>query len=386
MRENAAILVACLLISSIACGDEPSKAAASKAAAAPVPPPILVNPYYNQDTPITDAKLTDFFHPANLIFYANTFLLSAMAQEKSDVQVLYVGNRTILNSSPQTYPNKTFLGYIAVYQVNLDDKKLYLRISLEKKDDALSVLDSSFSQYIEGVLHLDDYFPVRASFTENYKNIKADILANPIWAKLIAAIPDLSKAVSFVPQTLTAEQLNKSVKKQEVAVDPAAIRATVAINTFKNGTDVDPFLSLAEVINDISYLQLTASDISLIFHGKIDNKANANIENYISIFKFVVPTDELYVYLDIKKNLEIQNSAPYAEVVEIHRSLDTILAKERVKLDPAFSNKEFGNGLQYIFNIPYLNYMLVQQPIRTPKAGVNITVSPADAKDTAKTA
>lgn len=380
MRENAAFLVACLLISSIACGDEPAKAAA----AGPAPLPVLVNPYFNQDTPIIDAKLTDFFHPANLIFYANTFLLSAMAHEKANVQVLYVGNRTILNSSPQTYPNKTFLGYIAVYQVNLEDKKQYLRVSVEKKDDALSVLDTSYSQYIEGVLHLDDYFPVRASFVENYKNIKSDIQANPIWKALIAAIPDMSKAASFVPQTLTAEQLNKSTKKQEVAADPSAIRNTVAINTFKNGTDVEPFLSLAEVINDISYLQLTASDISLIFHGKIEDKSGANVENYISVFKFVVPTDELYVYLDIKKNNEIQNSAPYAEVVEIHRSLDAILAKERVKLDPAFSNKEFGNGLQNIFNIPYLNYMLVQQPIRTPKAGMNITVSPSN--DKAKTA
>lgn len=391
MNKYVFLLVGALAISQTCCQDDK---AAKDAPAAPAAPAVFMTPqapYLNKDTPITDAKITDFFHPANLIFYANSFVQSQLASDKSDLHVLYVGNRTILNTNPQLYPNKTFLGYIAIYQVTSGDKKTYLRVSLEKKDDGLAVMDTAYSQFIEGVYHMDDYFPPRASFADYYKDVKAQVVGNPIWKAIVAAVPDMAKAETFVPQGKTAAELDKNVAKQAVA-EPTGLRATKAINTFSNSSDVGPWITIAEVVNDISYIELTASDISLVFHGTVDVAAAPGApELTVTILKFTLPSDELYVYIETKKTPAIKDAAPYAETVIFQRSLDKILAMANLKLDAAFDNKDFGNGIQNIFSIPFLNYMLVQRPIKTPAPaakGLDITVAPADGKpaDKAKSA
>lgn len=393
MKKFVFLVIALTLLASVACDDDKAKKDDAKVLPQKLAqPPVAVaplNPYYNKDTPIADAKITDFFHPANMIFYANSFVQSLLASDKSDLHVLYLGNRTVINSSPQTYPNKTFLGYIAIYQVTNNDNKSYLRISLEKKDDALVVLDTSFSQYIEGVFHIDDYFPPRASFADNYKDVKAQVVGNPIWKSIVAAIPDMKKAEAFVPQGKTAAELDKNSAKKE-AVPAAGARATKAVNVFSSSSDVGPWITLAQVVNDISYIELTASDIALIFHGTISQADDKDASTLTaSVFKFTLPSDELYAYIETKKNSAIKDSAPFAETVIFNRKLESILAMANVKLDADFTNKDFGNGIQNIFSIPFLNYMLVQQPIKTAAgAGVNLTVNPAGdkASDKAKSA
>lgn len=351
-------------------------------------PQVFMNPYYNLDMSITDAKLSDFFHPANLFFYANSYLFPVLGQENSTIDCLYVGNRTVLNSQPQFFPNKTFLGFIAIYQITSASGNQYLRVSLSKEGDVLSVVDSATSAYIEGVMHIDDYFPPLASFTSNYKDLKQQIVSNPIWKAVVVAVPDLTKAATFVAQSKGLSELDQNKPKPKVTVDPATVRNTVAINTFSNTSATGPWVSIAQVVNDISYLELTASEITLVFYGSVVKEEEPIVN--VAIYKFLLQTDQIYVYLEIKSSPSVLNSSPYADTVIINRDLDYILSKANIKLDPTFSKDSFGNGLQNIFNIPFLNFMLIQQPIRTKQdssasaLGANFVVSPVSGNQTSQ--
>lgn len=317
------------------------------------------NPYVSRDTPTPDLLLNQFNHPANLFFYANIPLISRLANANSDIQCLYAGNKTVINNRPESFPNITNIWYIAIYQISVGKEVGFLRVTVLLANETTSLQDSQYTPDLSRILMQNEYLQLQSGFALSYKNLKNDIISNPIWTALIAAIPDFSKAKTLVPQNLTPAQLNQN---KPVPAHTSGPIASTAVLNITNTSNLYPWRVAGEAISDFGYIDQNANSIDLIYVGKVTpENEKESVEKYLYIYKFNTFDDAVYLFLKVVSTPSITLSLPFVETMAVDRNLDDLVISQNVKLDPNFKADKFGVGVDEIDFLPFLNSIIFKQ-------------------------